>query len=103
MDKCTRCTKLIDVACVMDRNFIDKHREKAEKYLDLAIELQSLWNSKIEVVPLVFGALGTIHESTIQSFQHLGLIDINVHQLVKTVLLRTATILRRHFGLLSPS
>ena len=87
----------------MDRHVIDKHREKAEKYLDLAIELQSLWNSKIEVVPLVFGALGTIHESTIKSFQHLGLIDINVHQLVKTVLLRTATILRRHFGLLSSS
>ena len=50
MDKRTRCTKLIDVACVMDRHVIDKHREKAEKYLDLAIELQSLWNSKIEVV-----------------------------------------------------
>ena len=105
MDKRTRCTKLIGVACVMDRHVIDKHREKAEKYLDLAIELQilSLWNSKIEVVPLVFGALGTIHESTIKSYQHLGLIDINVHQLVKTVLLRTATILRRHFGLLSSS
>ena len=89
MDKHTRCTKLIDVACVMDRHVIDKHGEKAEKYLDLAIELQSLWNSKIEVVPLVFGALGTIHASTIKSFQHLGLIDINIHQLVKTVLLRT--------------
>ena len=93
----------IDVACVMDRHVIDKHREKAEKYLDLAIELQSLWNSKIEVVPLVFGVLDTIHESTIKSFQLLGLIDINVHQLVKTVLLRTATILRKHFGLLSSS
>ena len=102
MDKHTRCTKPIDVACVMERHFIDKHREKA-KNLDLAIELQSLWNSKIEVVLLVFGALGTIHDSTIKSFHHLGLIDINVHQLVKTVLIRTATVLRRHFGLLSSS
>ena len=41
MDKRTRCMKLIDVGCVMDRHVIDKHREKAEKYLDLAIELQS--------------------------------------------------------------
>ena len=71
----------------MDRHVIDKHREKAEKYLDSATELQSLWNSKIEVAPLVFGALGTIHESTTKSFH------INIHQLVKTVLLRTATIL----------
>ena len=24
------CTKFIDVACVMDKHVIDKHREKAE-------------------------------------------------------------------------
>ena len=71
MDKHTRCTMLIDVACVMNRHVIDKHREKAEIYLDLAIELQSLWNSKIEVVPLVFGALGTIHESTIKKVSNI--------------------------------
>ena len=29
MDKHTRCTKLIGVACIMDRHVIDKHREKA--------------------------------------------------------------------------
>ena len=42
---------------------IDKHKEKIEKYLDLAIELQVLWNSNVEVVPLVFGALGALHET----------------------------------------
>ena len=42
-------------------------------YVDSAIELQSLWNSRIEVVPLVFGALGTVHENTIKSFKLLGL------------------------------
>jgi len=103
MNKHSGCTKLIDVACVMDRHVIDKHKEKIEKCLDLAIELQSLWNSRIEVVPLVFGALGTVHGSTIKSFQHLGLNDINICQLVKTVLLRTATILRRHLGIPSSS
>ena len=93
MNKHTRCTKLIDVACVMDRHVIDKHRERTEKYLDLAIELHSLWKKRIKVELLMFEALGIIHESTIKSFQLLGLIDINVHHLMKIVLLITATIL----------
>ena len=77
--------------------------ERLKNYLDLAIDLQTLWNTIIKIVPLVFGALGTIHESTIQSFQFLHLHDVSVCQLVKTVLLKTATILRRHFGLSSSS
>ena len=66
MDK--SCTKLLDVACVMDRHVVDKYREKCDKYLDLAIELQKLWNTRIEIVPLVFGALGTVHQRTLDSF-----------------------------------
>ena len=76
VDKCSGCTRRIDVACVMDRHVIDKHRDKAEKYLDLAIELQTLWNTRIEIVPLIFGALGTVHQSTIQSFRFFQLNDI---------------------------
>ena len=71
VNKYSCCTRLIDVACVMDRHVIDKHRDKAEKYLDLAIELQTLWNTRIEIVPLIFGALGTVHQSTIQSYRLL--------------------------------
>ena len=63
----------IDVACVMDRHVIDKHRDKIEKYLGLAIKLQTLWNTRFDIIPLLFGALGTIHESTIQSFKFLQL------------------------------
>jgi len=36
VDKCSGCTKLIDVPCVMDKHVIDRHREKAEKCFDLA-------------------------------------------------------------------
>ena len=68
MDKGSGCTKLLDVACVMDRHVVDKYREKCDKYLDLAIELQKLWNTRIEIVPLVFGALGTVHQRTLNSF-----------------------------------
>ena len=84
----------------MDRHVIDEHREKTEKYLDLAIELQTLWNVRFEVIPLVFGTLGTLYEITIKSFKSLQLSDI---QLMKTVLLKTAAILRRHLGLPSSS
>jgi len=87
----------------MDRRVVDKHREKIEKYLDLAIEMKTLWNVRYEIVPLVFEALGTLHESTIQSFKFLQLIDIRICLLMKTVLLKTASILRGHLGLPSSS
>ena len=79
------------------------HREKTEKYLDLAIKLQTLWNVRFEIKQLVFGTLGTLHETTIKSFKSLQLRDINVCQLIKTVLLKTAAILRGHLGLPSSS
>ena len=68
VDKVARSTKIIDIACVMDHHVVDKHGEKIEKYLDLAIELQLLWNTKVEIVPLVFGALGSLHEKTYFEF-----------------------------------
>ena len=38
VNKCLSCGTFMDVTYVMDRHVIDKHREKTEKYLDLAIE-----------------------------------------------------------------
>ena len=83
----------------MDRHVIDKHKEKIEKYLDLAIELQVLWNSNVEVVPLVFGALGTLHEKIVKNFKLLQLTEVSVHQLQKTMLLKTDIMLRKHLSL----
>ena len=73
--------------------------KKIEKYLDLAIELQSLWNTRVEIVPLVFGALGSLHEKTVLNFELLQLTEINIYQLQKTVLLKTDRMLRRHLSL----
>ena len=78
---------------------IDKHKEKIEKYLDLAIELQVLWNSNVEVVPLVFGALGTLHEKIVKNFELLQLTEVSIHQLQKTMLLKTDIMLRKHLSL----
>ena len=77
---------------------IDKHKEKIEKYLDLEIELQVLWNSNVEVVPLVFGALGTLHEKIVKKFELLQLTEVSVHQLQKTMLLKTDIMLRKHLS-----
>ena len=50
----------------MVRHVTDKHRDKIEKYFGLAIELQTLWNTRFDIVPLIFGALDTIHHPEFQ-------------------------------------
>ena len=51
---------LIDVANSEDRNVIKKEAEKILKYKDLIIEIQSMWNVKPKVIPVIIGATGTI-------------------------------------------
>jgi hypothetical protein len=54
---------LIDVAIPGDRNVIKKEAEKILKYKDLIIEIQSMWNLKTKVIPVIIGATGTISKS----------------------------------------
>ena len=93
--KLKKKTYLIDIACVMDQNVLAKEKEKVDKYL---IELQSLWNTTVEVVPIIFGALGSLSDNVFTNQSLLQVTDINAYQLQKTVLLKTATILRRHLA-----
>lgn len=37
-----------------------KESERSDKYLDLTIELRTLWNMKMTVISVVIGALGTV-------------------------------------------
>jgi len=67
--------------------------------LDLATELQVLWNTKVEIFPLVFGALGALPEKTVRNFELLPLTEVNAHQLQKTVQLRTDIMLKKHLSL----
>ena len=80
-------TYLIDIACVMDSNIIEK--EKIDKYLNLMIE--DLWDTKIAIVPHVFGALGSISDALNSYSSLLQITDVRVHQLQKT---KIATILQ---------
>jgi len=96
-------TFLIDVACVMDRNVVMKEREKVEKYMDLPIEFQWIWGTTIKIIPLIFGAFGTISNHLFTHIYNFLVKDLNVHQLQKTVILRAATIIRRHLSLTGSS
>ena len=54
---------LIDVAIPGDRNVMKKEAEKILKYKDLIIQIQSMWNVKAKVIPVIIWATGTISES----------------------------------------
>ena len=68
---------------------------KIEKYQELKREIKSLWLvRKIEVVPVVIGALGSVSKKFEQWMKKIG-ITVKVEQVQVTTLLETARILRR--------
>ena len=71
-----------------------KESEKKDKYLDLAWELQKLWNMKVTIVPIVIGALGTMSKGLLKGQEDFE-IGGRVETIQTTALLRTARILRR--------
>ena len=54
---------ITNVAISGDRNVIKKDTEKILKYKDLRIEIQSTWNVKSNVIPVIKGATGTNSKS----------------------------------------
>jgi hypothetical protein len=85
---------LIDVAISGDRNVIKKEAEEILKYKDLTIEIQSIWNVKTRVIPVIIGSAGTISKSF---RKYVSTIPGNheVKELQKTAILCTAHILRK--------
>jgi 3-deoxy-D-manno-octulosonic acid (KDO) 8-phosphate synthase len=85
---------LIDVAIPGDRNVIQKEAEKILKYKNLTVEIQSMWNVKTGVIPVIIGATGSISESF---RKYVSTIPGNreVRELQKTAILGTAHILRK--------
>ena len=98
IDKTTKTATIIDVAVPNDTNIKTKEQEKVEKYQDLRLEIQRLWNVKAQVVPVVIGALGS---TTPEFSRHLEKIP-GRHRpaaLVKAALLGSSHILRRTLDL----
>ena len=92
-DKEKKKTLIVDIAVPEDRNICQKEREKIDKYQDLKLEIQKLWNCKVRVIPIVVGVLGAyspnLHKYLLVPGEH------RERQLVKEALLGSAHILRR--------
>ena len=86
---------LIDVAIPWDTRVVEKSREKVEKYQDLKIEIRRLWQSEVEVVPIIVGALGLIPDDLKRNLGKVGCTNLEPGLLQKSVLLATARIVRR--------
>ena len=79
-----------DVAIPDDCRIGEKETEKIEKYQNLKTELKRLWSlDKVEVVPVVVGALGCISKGLSGWMDTLG-IKLNIGMIQKSVLLGTA-------------
>ena len=95
VNKKAKSCVIIDVAIPGDCRIHEKKIKKIEKYQNLKKELKRLWSlKKVEVVPVVMGALGCISKGFSGWMETLG-IKLDVGMLQKSVLLGTARILRK--------
>lgn len=53
-------------------NILDKY--EVEKYQDLKRKLKQIWECKeVSIIPIIIGALGTVHSSLVVCLKSLGL------------------------------
>ena len=95
VEKKAKSCVIIDVAVPGDCRIRDKEIGKIEKYQNFKRELKRLSSlKKVEVVPVVVGALGCISKGFSGWMDTLG-IKLNVGMVQKSVLLGTARIFRK--------
>ena len=71
-----------------------KETKKKDKYLDLARELKKLWNMKVNFIPILIGALGTVTKGLIEVLEDLERRE-QVEIIQNNASLRSARILKR--------
>ena len=94
INKKERFCKIVDFAVPADHRINLKECKKKDKYLNLARELKKLWNMKVTIVPIVFGAFDTITKGLLKGREDLE-VGGRVETIQMTALLRTARILKR--------
>ena len=68
---------LIDVAVPADQNIIRTEEEKVEKYQELAFEIRRIHGaSKVTIIPILIGALGSISKGAKTWFGKLDVPDL---------------------------
>ena len=91
MNKRERTTYLIDIAIPSDTNIQQKYNEKIQKYTDLAIEIQRIWNQqKVQIIPLIVSATGITPSSFTQNLTTLDLPHTLHKNFQKSVIIKTA-------------
>ena len=94
INKKKRTCKIVDFAVPADHRIKQKESEKKDKYLDLARELNKLWNMQVTITPIVIGVFGTVTKGLLKGLEDLE-VGGRVETIQTTALLRTARILRR--------
>ena len=92
--KSTKSCLFIDFAVPCDRNVSLKEREKLDKYRDLKLEVERMWHTKVDIVPVVVGATGLAKRGVLKHIEKIpGHVSFDMIQ--KIALLDTAHILRK--------
>ena len=94
VDKVNKYCEIIDFAIPYDSKIELKEQEKIEKYQDLRRELKKIWNMKVNITPIVIGAMGAIPKKLRKRLEQLG-IKTRLVELQKNAILYTARILRK--------
>ena len=85
---------MVDFSVPCDSNVAKKENEKIDKYKDLAAEFARMNGVKVEVVPLVVGALGVVSKDLVRWLKRIGIGDI-VGELQTAAVIGTVAILRK--------
>ena len=86
--------KIVDFAVPADHRIKLKECQKRDKYLDLARELNKLWNIKVTIIPIVIGTFGTVTKGLLKSLEDLE-VGGRVETIQTTALFKMARILKR--------
>ena len=66
-----RTCEIVDFAVLADHRVKFKESKKKDKYLDLARELNKLWNMKVTIIPIVIGDFATVTEGLLKGLEDL--------------------------------
>ena len=95
MHKNTQKWTFIDVAVPADQNITRTEKEKVEKYQELAFEIRRIHGaSKVTIIPIVIGALGSISKGAKTWFGKLD-VPVFLGSVKLSAILGTAHVLRK--------
>ena len=80
MDRRSKKWFMVDFAVPFDSNVVKTEEKKIGKYRDLAAEVARMNAAKVEVVPIVVGALGIVSKDLLSWLKMLGVEEFRLVQ-----------------------